>query len=255
MGASAVGVDVIFAESDRDSDGERLPRRGPGRTLESGGVVLGYAMRFDDAGGPSGSCVRHPLGLAVVTPPGHEARPLFRATGAVCSLPALHEAAGRSGFLNAAPDSDGILRRVPVLIEVDGQIYPSLALATVAGVAKTQNAVLEVVNTNASNLRLGERAIPLDGRGNLLVRYRGQKRTFPYLSAADVMQGRVPGGRRGEQDRVRGHDGARHARSGGHAARHALCGRRGAGDGGGQPAARRLRRGGPCTHPRSRRKS
>ncbi len=192
MGASAVGVDVIFAESDRDSDGEYSPDEALARTLESGGVVLGYAMRFDDASGASGSCVRHPLGLAVVTPPGHEARPLFRATGAVCSLPALHEAAGRSGFLNAAPDSDGILRRVPVLIEVDGQIYPSFALATVAGVAKTQNAVLELVNTNAANLRLGERVIPLDGRGNLLVRYRGQKRTFPYLSAADVMQGRVP---------------------------------------------------------------
>ena len=61
----------------------------------------------------------------------------------MCSLPALNEAAGRSGFLNAAPDADGILRRVPVLMEVDGQIYPSLALATVAAVAKTDNAVLQ----------------------------------------------------------------------------------------------------------------
>ena len=52
--------------------------------------------------------------------------------------------------------------------------------------------MLQVVNTNASTLRIGERVVPLDGRGNLLVRYRGQKRTFPYLSAADVMQGRVP---------------------------------------------------------------
>ena len=49
-----------------------------------------------------------------------------------------------------------------------------------------------MVNANASALEIGGHAIPLDGRGNLLVRYRGEKRTFPYLSAADVMQGRVP---------------------------------------------------------------
>ena len=148
-------------------------------------------MRFDDGAAAAAPCVEHPLGLAVVTPPGHDGHPLFQATGAVCSLPLLNQAAGRSGFLNAAPDADGILRRVPVLMEVGGEIYPSLALATVASVAKHENAVLRVVNANAAALEIGGYSIPLDGRGNLLVRYRGEKRTFPYLSAADVMQGRV----------------------------------------------------------------
>ena len=48
--------------------------------------------------------------------------PFFRAGGCVCSLPMLAAAAGASGFLNAAPDSDGILRRVPLVIELDGQV-------------------------------------------------------------------------------------------------------------------------------------
>jgi adenylate cyclase len=194
LGAASIGVDVIFAEPDRDSTGTLQPDAVLAASLREGGVVLGYAMRFDDAGGAAstGSCVRHPLGLAVVTPPGHEAQPVFHATGAVCSLPQLNEAAGRSGFLNAAPDADGILRRVPVLMGVDGHLYPSLALATVASLSRTDSAVLTVTNDNASTLRLGDREIPLDGRGNLLVRYRGEKQTFPYISAADVMQGRVP---------------------------------------------------------------
>jgi CHASE2 domain-containing sensor protein len=191
LGAAAVGVDVIFPESDRDADSASSPDRALADTLRSGRIVLGYAMRFDDRAHSTGACVRHPLGLAVVTPPDHDAHPLFQATGAVCSLPMLNEAAGRSGFLNAAPDADGILRRVPVMMAVDGQIYPSLALATVASVAKDDNAVLRVVNDNASVLEVGGLSIPLDGRGNLLVRYRGEKRSFPYLSAADVMQGRV----------------------------------------------------------------
>ena len=31
--------------------------------------------------------------------------------------------------------------------------------------------------------------MPLDGKSNLLLRYRGPKRTFPYVSAADVLSG------------------------------------------------------------------
>ena len=33
--------------------------------------------------------------------------------------------------------------------------------------------------------------MPLDGRSNLLLRYRGEKRAFPYISAADVLSGRL----------------------------------------------------------------
>jgi CHASE2 domain-containing sensor protein len=192
LGAAAIGVDVIFPEPDRDANTPHSPDQTLAKTLAGGRTVLGYAMRFDDGGAGSGSCVQHPLGLAVVTPPGHDTSPLFHATGAICSLPVLNEAAGRSGFLNAAPDADGILRRVPVMMEVDGHIYPSLALATVASVSKVEDAVLRVANANAATLEFGNHLVPLDGQGNLLVRYRGEKRTFPYLSAADVMNGRVP---------------------------------------------------------------
>ena len=34
--------------------------------------------------------------------------------------------------------------------------------------------------------------MPLDARSSLLLRYRGEKRTFRYVSAADVMRGRMP---------------------------------------------------------------
>src|SRR6185436_1499840 len=80
--------------------------------LRDGGVVLGYGLTFDPGGPPAQACRLRPLPLAIVRPPGDEdAAPFFRATGAVCNLPVLAEAAARSGFLNAAPDTDGILRR------------------------------------------------------------------------------------------------------------------------------------------------
>lgn len=58
--------------------------------------------------------------------------PFFEATGAVCSLESLAVAAGRSGFLNVAPDGDGVLRCVPLAIKLNDRVYPSLAVAAVA---------------------------------------------------------------------------------------------------------------------------
>ena len=211
MGTSTIAADVIFAESDRYEHPEGLedatkeherphdrrttPDAALAETLGNGGVILGYAMTFDATSRAHSACVLHPIGVAIVRPREDVGdAPFFRATGAVCSLPELAKAARASGFLNAAPDPDGILRRVPLLIELDGRVYPSLALATVAAATGARDAALRVSNVNAASLILDKRVVPLDGKGNLLLRYRGEKRTFPYVSAADVLNGQVPDG-------------------------------------------------------------
>ena len=190
LGASTIGVDVIFPESDRGGeDGE--PDAALAKTLRDGRVVLGYAMRFDGERDAGPACAPPPLGLSIVQTDGGEDDPFFNATGAVCSLPELTEAAGAQGFLNAAPDSDGILRRVPLLVRFGEGTYPSLGLATVAAMTGTRDVALRSENANTSTLTLDGHRIALDGKSNLLVRYRGKKHTFRYVSAADVMQNRV----------------------------------------------------------------
>jgi adenylate cyclase len=138
--------------------------------------------------------VQHPLGLALVRHADNQDEPFFHATGAVCSLSALTRAAAASGFLNAAPDPDGLLRRAPLMAEFDGQVYPALSLAALTAASQRRDAVLNVANVNTSTLLVNDRRVPLDGKSNLLVRYRGGKRTFPYVSAADVLSGQLPAG-------------------------------------------------------------
>ena len=203
MGASTIALDVIFAEPDRYERPAGSGRRSGSnaqissddllaQTLRGGRVVLGYALTFD-AAAKGRACELHPIGLAIVHPREEaDVAPFFHATGAVCSLPALSQAAGVSGFLNAAPDSDGILRRVPLVAELDGRMYPALALEAVGAVIGTRDLALRVSNVNASSLMVGDRVVPVDGKSNLLLRYRGKKKTFPYVSAADVLSGDVP---------------------------------------------------------------
>jgi CHASE2 domain-containing sensor protein len=204
-GASAIAVDVIFAESDRRGDVESDPRQASesdtalAGVLRDHGVVLGYGLTFDPVGPSRRTCVLHPLPLALVRPPGEEdLEPYFHASGAVCNIPVLASSA-RSGFLNAAPDADGILRRAPLIAGFDGRVYPSLALATYAAAARAGDPALRVSTINASTLTIGDLAVPLDGRSNLLLSFRGRKRTFPYVSAVDVLNGAAgPDGLRGK---------------------------------------------------------
>jgi len=205
-GASVIALDIVFAEPDRsarieDSDGRvaggarQTPDQALAATLRDGGVVLGYGLTFDVAPAAPRSCVLRPIGLAIVQGPDRTSpQPFFHATGVVCNLPLLADAAAASGFLNAAPDSDGILRRVPLLAEFDGRVYPALALAAVAAATGVRTISLQVSNVNASLLAIDNVTVPLDGRSNLLLRYRGKKRTFPYVSAADVLTGETPAG-------------------------------------------------------------
>jgi adenylate cyclase len=199
-GAAAIALDVIFAETDRyervgeeEATGSSATPDGVlAATLREGRVVLGYGLTFDTAPLAARSCVLHPIGVAIVRPPEeslHE--PFFRATGTVCSLPMLGQAAKASGFLNAAPDSDGILRRAPLVAEFGGRFYPSLALAAVLTTTGARDIALRVANVNAATLEIDSLNVPLDGRSNLLLHYRGKKHTFPYLSAADVLSGAV----------------------------------------------------------------
>jgi adenylate cyclase len=206
MGAATIALDMVFAEPDRYGDPggtvQRLKASVPATpdetlaaVLSGGRVVLGHAMRFDDLHGEGSQCVLHPVSPALLSA-GDEMgdTPYFHASGVVCNLPMLARAAGASGFMNAAPDGDGILRRVPLLMELDGRIYPSLALAATMAATGSRDLVLRISNVNNASLIVGDHPVPVDGRANALVRYRGGKQTFPYVSAADVMNGRVPEG-------------------------------------------------------------
>ncbi len=214
-GASAVGLDMLFAEPDRTSLrplaaqigrdlGARLDLAGlPPEALDTdralaavvarGPFVLGYQLDFES--GRRGACVLHPLRAAVrarggAAPAGPAADGFFDAPGVVCNLPALAEAAGASGFFNVTPDPDGVLRRVPLAIRHRGALYPSLALAVYLRV-RGGDVIVETGPEGVEAVLLDGRTIPVDRRGSLLVNFRGKRGSFPRVSAAAVLDGRA----------------------------------------------------------------
>ncbi len=97
-------------------------------------------------------------------------------------------------------DDDGLVRRVTMLYEYEGDYYESLSLAiarTALGVPRVEPVYAGEQKAGAQYaglewLKVGQRLIPVDERVRTLVPYRGPKGSFPYVPAADVLHKRVP---------------------------------------------------------------
>jgi adenylate cyclase len=117
--------------------------------------------------------------------------------GYIGNIDLLNEQAASSGFFdNPAVDNDGVFRRVPVLQEYDGNLFPSLALETARlamGGPDIQFGIRDQGGLLAiQDFQLGDVSIPLDLQGNVLVPYRGRQGSFPYLSIVDILNKEFP---------------------------------------------------------------
>jgi len=177
LGASpAVGVSAIV-----DSNSQELAiALGRGRT------ILGYYFNFSDKEKTSTSLLPTiPKGMSVASST-IETKQWPQPTNMLRSIQALTAAASAEGFTNAQHDADGILRRVPLLLQFHGEYFPSLALGATLLTSPDRN--LRVTNDNyETTLVWGKRHIPVDRNGNLMIDFRNGKQKFPYFSAKDIL--------------------------------------------------------------------
>lgn len=217
LGAASVGLDIVFPEHDRTSLGAMQKELDDWRrvklnlsnipkdlldndeifaqALANGPFVLGFFFNIGDQRNAHAQIcdIRVPQ-PAVRWPAGWSekdiSRVMFTSDTILCNIPVLNQAAGWAGYINSLPDIDGIIRRVPLLISWKGKLYPNLALATYLRAKGVQQYALDI-GADSMTLILGEIKVPLDDHAQLLVNYRGPRNTFPYFSAADVLQDKL----------------------------------------------------------------
>jgi len=128
------------------------------------------------------------------------------------NLADLSAAAPLAGFFNAITDADGVVRALPVLAQYQGHYYESLALAVfrlllggpevLPAFAPDQRPDLPQVLEGVLLPQGGRmQSVPVDRRAATLVPYRGpggaQGGSFRYVSATDVLAGRLRPGELG----------------------------------------------------------
>jgi adenylate cyclase len=140
-----------------------------------------------------------PLQKATFAIAGDDPRPFVPGfVSAVRTLPEIEWGAAGNGALNSIPDFDQILRRVPLLLDMAGTLYPSLS-AEAMRVA--QGAATNVVKSSGASgvlsfgektgvhmVRIGEFEIPTDAAGRMWVHFTPHE-PRRYLSAWRVLDG------------------------------------------------------------------
>jgi serine phosphatase RsbU (regulator of sigma subunit)/CHASE2 domain-containing sensor protein len=212
-GAASIGIDILFAEADRTSlkEVQRDLHEGLGIELNLEGIpdrlhdndallaeVLArgpYVMGYKFLASGDGKFLPGPIPVDIIilhdsANPGATAG-LAGGKGIVAPLPVFAKVIRRSGFVNVRPDDDGIIRRIPLLMRFGDRIYPSLALAAVMQAVNAQKVFLKVSSLGTESLRVNNTFIPVDVFGNLLIRYRGKRKSFEYISAADLLNDRI----------------------------------------------------------------
>ncbi len=114
---------------------------------------------------------------------------LFSSFDMLANLEIFSAAAKHSGFFQAFPDADGVIRKAPLIQIVDGKAFPSLALKMASLIRNEQitvnlstNGQLQEIYYEDSKKRIG--ATP---SGFIKFNSRGPGYTFPYVNALDVL--------------------------------------------------------------------
>ncbi len=228
-----LGFDIVFAEPD-DSSGlsrlvelarkefkdqagfaERVRQLQPeldydavfAKALEKRPVVLGYYFSNDGEGRTAGN-----LPAPVVTKDDLKGRLVsaYSWTGYGANIGVLANAAPVAGHFNPIADGDGVVRSLPLLAEYKGKYYESLALAMFRYLVGAPRVAMGFSDEKwlSRNYQGLDRilltegksalAIPVDKHVATLVPYRGpggaKGGSFRYVSASDVLSGRLPPG-------------------------------------------------------------
>ncbi|WP_416186496.1 CHASE2 domain-containing protein [Herbaspirillum sp. RTI4] len=234
--AKTIAFDILFAEPDNSSGYSTMARLAQGElkslpqfsqqlerlkptldfdarfaaALQGRPVVLGYNLSNE-----ASAIAKGQLPTPVFSVTDLAGRKLdatqWKAYGA--NLPQLQQAARSGGFFNPLLDSDGLIRRVPLVAQIGANFYSSLSLASaetalaadrIKPVFIEQDAVLSDSQLNeygalsGLSLRVKPRPIlvPVERGLTALITYRGhggaQGGAFRYVSAVDVLKGRVP---------------------------------------------------------------
>ena len=204
--ASAIALDILFAEPDRTSPAAMLelwqPPPGLARQISAlpdhdavmvdavsrGRVVLGFTLNRQPRDGEL-----LPVSKASFVARNQPVQPyLHDFSGSVSALPALINAAQGNGAISFVPDADGVVRRLPLLVRHGDILLPSLSVEALRVAQEVQNiTTVTLPGVGLSELRVGRLKLPTTANGEVWLHY-SEPVAGRYIPAWKVLSGATP---------------------------------------------------------------
>jgi adenylate cyclase len=208
-GALLIAFDIVFAEADRLSPpllADTLPnladavraelRSQPANddvlaaVIAQGRVILGQT----GAAAPvpwTGEGPPPQTGMAVVGVDPDPSKALISFPGFIRNLPVLERAAAGRGIFTISPERDGVVRRVPLIVNAAGAVVPALALEIIRVLTGAQSILIQTDRAGVASVRLPELFLRTDPRGQVWIRYSPHD-PQKFISVAGILDGSIP---------------------------------------------------------------
>ena len=203
--AAAIAFDVIFPEPDRSSLNEAVKHfrdldddtRGRLLHLPSNDEVFAQAIgRGNVVLGQAGINAFHPrslekppeTGFATVGP---DPSPYLIAFPYILrNLPKLEQAAVGHGLISIRTERDGMVRRVPIVMQAEDKIVPALTLDLLRVATGSSTIMIRTDKSGIQSVAVPGLELPTDRNGRIWV-YFGPHDKAKFVSAKDVVEGNV----------------------------------------------------------------
>ena len=111
---------------------------------------------------------------------------IYKFKNKITSLEEINAAASGIGSISLIPSIDGIIRRIPVLYNIDNLIWPSIALETVRVATKQKNLLVKTSDYGIELIKTRKNIIPSNQNGVINIKFRDFDKKN-YISAVDVI--------------------------------------------------------------------
>ena len=112
--------------------------------------------------------------------------------GLIANIPELEAPAWGVGTVNTLPEIDGVNRRMPLVIAVDGKIYPSLGMETLRVLAKDSTVQVKLSEIGIDKMRIPKfGSMTTDNLGRVWIDWSQQSEHYSISKLPDDLHGAV----------------------------------------------------------------
>ena len=196
---SAIAFDIVFSEEDKQNPQDLLLKLQKESDQVISANVLNTNKIFIDSiskskvilpvlGEPNDNFVENNSKpkLKIITKGENAKNFLYSYKNKIISLEEINNAASGIGAISLIPNIDGIIRNIPLLYNIDNQIWPSLALEAIRIATNQKNLLVQSDKSGISVIKTRKDVFPGDQNGIINIKYNKFDKEN-YISAIDVI--------------------------------------------------------------------
>ena len=179
--AGMIGFTIMFPEPDRFGGDEVFAS-----WIKDNGIILSQ-----DADSNGRSTKAPYVGYATFGYSGNVLDLTYRYGGLITNIDELESNAWGAGLLNGAPEVDNLTRRIPLLSQVNNDLYPSFALETVRAMQNKKSYTVKLNESGIESIVLRPFIIPTDERGSIWLKWNTKFDSYDFGEPLPNLEGKT----------------------------------------------------------------